>query len=534
MIYLIDFPGYGTGNIFETEIYNKVMSICNAFIFVVRNSVIKENDTKKILDSMFNQVKQQKKNLANKFIKSCLFIFNNDNKQPTTDKDIEIAKNDITDIIKGVDKEDLNMVFFNAKFYCNYCSNFNYFFNIENLLRMQYDNFVVYKNNIFTYPELFTSKKYNTFGEYIYKELMDRIKNEEIGSGKIKSTQKVKKDVHEKIAEIIQKYNFMNPEDYSKYGKLIDKVICYGQDNINTLKTLNQSNIGEFKKDFISQINCINNEMQEDIKEKIQDVISMLDLFFSEKEKRDSKEKENFIKSVSNISEKMYLLIESSDKEIQLIIEEIKMKITNAIKTKEENINKLLDSKNYKDIIKEINNEISNNLEKLNKWIEDYLEKYNSESEKFFNGEQELLKYIKGQNILKLKKNFKIYFSKKVGSGRKNIAKEIYDEIINSTESLGNIFMEKGFINWIKSLFSDYHYLSNIMNIVINTYLNRVNKILFLLAKSFKDYIKEEICSLSIQVLILEMKFNDEQLEIWKNLLSFYKKKKAELIKINN
>ena len=37
MIYLIDFPGYGTGNVFETEIYQKVISICNAFIFVVRN-----------------------------------------------------------------------------------------------------------------------------------------------------------------------------------------------------------------------------------------------------------------------------------------------------------------------------------------------------------------------------------------------------------------------------------------------------------------------------------------------------------------
>ena len=481
---------------------------------------------------MFNQVKQQKKVLVNKFIKSCLFIFNNDNKQPTTDKDIEIAKNDITDIIKGVDKEDLNMVFFNAKFYCNYCSNFNYFFNIENLLRMQYDNFVVYKNNIFTYPELFTSKKYNTFGEYIYKELMDRIKNEEIGSGKIKSTQKVKKDVHEKIAEIIQKYNFMNPEDYSKYGKLIDKVICYGQDNINTLKTLNQSNIGEFKKDFISQINCINNEMQEDIKEKIEDVISTLDLFFSEKDIRDSKEQDNFLFKIKDIIEKIYSLIELSNKEIEKIIKEVKENISNSIKIKEENINKLLASKNYKDIINEINNEISNNLEIINKWIEEYLEKYNSESEKLFNESKELLKHIKAEIKLKIKKNFKIYFSKKVGSGKKNIAKEIYDEIINSTESLGNILLQKGFINWIKSLFSDYHYLSNIMNIVINTYLNRINKILILLGNSFKEYISNYVYSLSTNLFILEMKFNDKQFEIWKNLLSFYNEKKKELIQI--
>ena len=48
MIYLIDFPGYGTNNKFiKNKIYQKFLSICNSFIFVVRNSVIKENSTKK-------------------------------------------------------------------------------------------------------------------------------------------------------------------------------------------------------------------------------------------------------------------------------------------------------------------------------------------------------------------------------------------------------------------------------------------------------------------------------------------------------
>ena len=78
MIYLIDFPGFGTGNVFEKEIYNKVMSICNNFIFVVRNSVIKEKNAKRILDSIFQQAKEQKKKLSSQFIKSCLFVLNND------------------------------------------------------------------------------------------------------------------------------------------------------------------------------------------------------------------------------------------------------------------------------------------------------------------------------------------------------------------------------------------------------------------------------------------------------------------------
>jgi hypothetical protein len=54
------------------------MNICNAFVFVLKNSNIKENNTKKILDSMFNQIK--KKKLANGYIKSYLFILNNNKK----------------------------------------------------------------------------------------------------------------------------------------------------------------------------------------------------------------------------------------------------------------------------------------------------------------------------------------------------------------------------------------------------------------------------------------------------------------------
>ena len=55
MIYLIDFPGFGTGNIFEkNNIYNKVMSICHSFIFVVRNSVIKENSCQRKLKEIFD------------------------------------------------------------------------------------------------------------------------------------------------------------------------------------------------------------------------------------------------------------------------------------------------------------------------------------------------------------------------------------------------------------------------------------------------------------------------------------------------
>ena len=131
MIYLIDFPGFGTGNIFEKKLYKKIMSICNSFIFVVRNSVIKENKNKELLEDIFIQARNEKNKLSSGFIKNCLFVFNNDNSQTTSEEDLNSAKQDISELIK-TNIKDINAVFFNAKYYSNYIDNFNFFFKIKN------------------------------------------------------------------------------------------------------------------------------------------------------------------------------------------------------------------------------------------------------------------------------------------------------------------------------------------------------------------------------------------------------------------
>ena len=61
MICLIDLPGYGTKNIFEKVIYNKLLSISSSFIFVVKNSLIKDEYTQEILEKLFIQAKTKKK-----------------------------------------------------------------------------------------------------------------------------------------------------------------------------------------------------------------------------------------------------------------------------------------------------------------------------------------------------------------------------------------------------------------------------------------------------------------------------------------
>lgn len=147
MIYLIDFPGYGTGNFFKSDICKNVISICNTFIFVTRNSIIRNKDTKTMLDS-FLQAKENKQQFTSQLIKSSLFIFNNDINQNSTLENLDNGKNDIQGMIKGVEKEDIKLCFFNAKYYTNYCSTYNCFYNLDDMLKNEYKDYS-YKNSSF-------------------------------------------------------------------------------------------------------------------------------------------------------------------------------------------------------------------------------------------------------------------------------------------------------------------------------------------------------------------------------------------------
>ena len=179
MIYLIDFPGYGTGNVFEKEIYNKVMSICNSFIFVVRNTVIKEKNSRTVLKRIFQQAKEQKKKFASQFIKSCLFVFNNDEEQKTSQDELNKVQEDIKVLIsKDIEDEDINLCFFNAKFYYNYCNNYNFFYDIEDTINKQHRDYLEYKHSIFVWPNAGYIKMEYSFFDYFYDILYSKVKND--------------------------------------------------------------------------------------------------------------------------------------------------------------------------------------------------------------------------------------------------------------------------------------------------------------------------------------------------------------------
>ena len=320
----------------------------------------------------------------------------------------------------------------------------------------------------------------------------------------------------------------MNQNDYEKYGEKITKIICYGQENINNLKIYEESNIDGLKNSFKTLISYAN----VDIKEKIDSVISIIDLFFKQGIKIQLKEEEDLFGN--KITIKLENLIKSSDEQIDIMSKEIKNNLLSSIMPKKENINQLLQSKNYKDILSDIINDIFINFEQLKQKIESYLNKYNSDSKKIIiETIKELSKDYYSKGTINLAGNyvfFKSYFSEKFDLIIQNLSKEIkYEIIVNST---GSILYNEGFFNYLQSLYSDYHYLYNNINIIVDKYLTKISNIFELIKSSFKDYIDEIIHS--IKITISDLMINKRKLSIFNELYEFYRKKREEINKIIN
>ena len=535
MIYLIDFPGFGTGkdNIFDKkEIYQKTMNICNSFIFVVKNSIIKEKENQRILNEIFINAKEQKEQLSNLFIKSCLFILNNDETQSTGREDIEIAKKEISDIIPGIKKEDIKLCFFNAKSYSNYCEIYKYFFNLNKTFETEHSNFSLYKEELYYNPG--KNKSYKSFYEYLYKKIMKKIKSEKICDEKgVSKNQNINKNCLKEISEIVKKEPFIKDNNFNKYQKFIAQEITFGQENLNKLEVFKNSNIDKFKEIFLSQTNYINNEIQNDIKKKIDEITSILDLFFTENKEGDSQSIDKFNKEIKDIENKMNILLEESNKRIKSIKEIFKTKIKKALKEKINNLKKLLESQNYKEILKEINEEIKKSANEIKNKLDNYINLNDENSQILLDNTKKILVKFSFESIKNLRTiSFSQYFSENIGDKDRILIEQIYEEIVNSTESLGNILLQKGIFSWLQSLFSNYEYLWNIVYMLINTYIKKLNIIFDLLEGKYKSYIDEVKKQINIIAKVSIRSFNKSQLIIFNELKNFYEKERNEINKI--
>ena len=529
MIYFIDFPGYGTKNNFlEKEICKKVLNISNSFIFTVRNSLIKENNTKLVLDLMFNQITTQKNKLYSGFIKYCLFILNNDNSQTNSKNDLDKAKKDIKYIISGDNeinennKEEINLCFFNAKYYSKYCSNLNYFYNLKESLDMEYKNYLKYKIDIFKHPEMHGRKIYNTFYDFYYnKQLNDKIKYEFEKNIKELKTQKIKKEIINDLKEKLQ--NYCNMDEILKNGDKIYQALSYCQENINSLKIFKESNYEVFKHLLSSQIYGLYNNKKEKLKKNIEELLSILDDFFNYdyfNKKQNINEIEEFTKEIIKIKVKLKDIYTNSEISINEILLKYKNIIISLLKDKNNSIEK--DLNNNINIIDEIDKELTTKLKEFSKELQLFLNTIdNNYSELYKESDKIINNFTEGKIHMKAINNFKDYLLCKIGDKNQNLDELIFKDI-KFKLSLYEIYSRKGILEMIKSSLSKNNMAKNNIEMIANTLLKKFLQIMRILCVHLTKYHQKWLNGIDLAFDLASIKFTEKQLVIFKEIKEYY------------
>ena len=539
MIYLIDFPGFGTRNFFEKEIYNKVMSICNSFIFVVRNTVIKENTSKQMFKRIFEQAKNQKQIFMSKFLKSCLFVFNNDREQSTTQEDLDLVKKDIRYLVNNndsanniIDENDIKACFFNAKYYSNYCSNYNYFYELKELFDKEYKNYQEIKCNLYKQPNAIEININNTFFDYLYKALLSKVKNEfdQKITGKQKIDENIEKITNDEFNKIKENENL---KDISKIKTKLLQLLSFGQENISEIKTLKESGVENLKYVLLNQIAFINKSKQEELQENLNNVINCLDLFFdrdfSERQKDFTKIK-IFGVNMKGIKRDFQNLIDKNEEKAKVLEESYISEVDKSLKLKKSDLEELLKNKKEAEVLEQINHEISSSLESLHKELTKYIEENDNESERLLIKAKEYVDEIDEKSTFSIDK-LDNYLSK-ILSEKGNLKTEIFNEIKNSCESLSDIFSQKGFKEWLISVFSSKNYLENVIDMIIETFKNKIGVNISLIRDNIRNYLNDNLRKIDNWISCVTMNFNEEEKKKWKQLCISYKTTREKIIKL--
>ena len=532
-ICFIDLPGFGTNNEFEKAgVYSHLMKSCNIFLFVVFNLKIRESDNKKMLDELYHQMSIYRGIPAQAFIKKCLFIINFDKNQDTSDKSLNQAKNDIISVVDGLDEsmfKDLNVSFFNAKFYENYIFKLKYYESAEKLIN--YESREYKKMTQKRWSGLIDMVKGGTFSKYLKDQLKDNIGNDV----KEKFNEKTVKP-NENIENELKALNNNKKLKLSeKDVKLISKYITFGKENISKSNLLSESKIDSFATQLLISINKAKIKEDEEINNNIKKCFKILDDIFEVDPNtkfgscKDAPIAKVVKPHVQEDLNKMKYEIESllntihtefSNNDIAKKLDKCSENIENSLKDQKSNIKNSLKKKNWKDIQKNfeetfkkettnLETELLSNLNSFSDIIQKYLDQCYNHLDNFYS------EPIERKNLL-----FKNYISNCLG-GENNIEKtikQVIDDIISGSRTCTNYDKMDGFFNWLGSKLFDDSYLNKIIDYMIKNSIPRINTFSNEIKKhsdEFKKSIIDEITSSKNRVVQeLEEKKKEEELEI--------------------
>ena len=489
MIYLIDLPGYGTSkNFFDYSVSKKLISISNYFFFVLKNSVIREDNTKIMIEQIFQETKTLKQKIRTGIINSCLFILNNFVSKEVNEDDLKRSKNDLQKLLdinpNEKDEEEktiINFCIYNAKYFCDYCENLIYFFNLKETLKKEYNIYLENKAIFYKFPGISKIKIYKSFCEYLIKRLYNQIEEKyKVKTKNIKSlyiNDNIKRELNNIFVEFSNlKYIQMN--EIMNYENKIGEILTYGQDKIKNLKEFRESNIEALKIILNTQFYLINKNREEELNEKIHGLlISFEDIFkidFNDKKDK-LKEIQNLELKIIDIKSKLIDVCSENDKTINNFFNAYKKFLEQYLDEQKENIKNNLKTKSSSKILGEIDKDLENKLEDMNAMVITLLKDINNKTEIYFEeAGKEIKEFSEGKIILTLNRSFINYLLYKIGDKNKNIYEQLNVEL-KSTKSIFKIYRDKGFSDFIKSSFSNYHYLINNFELMLNDFEYKIN-----------------------------------------------------------
>ena len=280
-ICFIDLPGFGTNNKFEhLDTYSHLINMCDIFMYVVFNQKIKENDNYKMLNNLYNNMIKEKNINGKEFIERCLFIINFDKDQDTSKQTIMQAKSDTMKILPDLNEDyinDLNLCFFNAKYFENYVLKYKYYFSFNYLIEKEHDQYnklseQLSKGQIGSFKgESFNKFFLNQLKENIRKDIPDKFNENEI---------KLDKKLKEEIITEIKRHNIDIKE---KEINLIVKYISFSRNNLSKSNLLQKSNIELIKMNLILLLKNIKSKEDISLNNKINNIAKQMYEYYEEK-----------------------------------------------------------------------------------------------------------------------------------------------------------------------------------------------------------------------------------------------------------
>ena len=506
-ICFIDLPGFGTNNEFERQgIYANLMKSCNLFLFVVFNLKIRESDNKKMLDNLYNQMCDYRGIPKQAFIKKCLFIVNFDKDQDTSEISMMQAKNDIISVVDGLDKRninDLNICFFNAKYYENYIFKLSYYNSAKNLILYEYNEYTKLQEQ--KWRGLIEKIRGGTFNKYLKEQLKDNIANDiqkKFNEKEININEDIEKEVKETLGGLNLKFT-------TKEITLITKYITFGKDNIVFSDLLFDSNIDVFAKELLININKAKLKEDEEINNNLKLCFKILDDVFEVDPnvkfgpcqdapiakivkphvQQDLDKMVNEIEKLLNSINK-----EFSDNDIVKILMSCSQKLSSSLATQKSNICKMLESKKWDAVQKDIEDTFKKEMNSLK---DDLMKALNSSSENikkyldkcYDNLDNFYSKKIERKNLL-----YKNHISNCLG-GSNNIEQTI-DQMISDIISSSRVCTDKdkcdGIFSWLGAKIFNDNYLHKVIDDIIKNSAPKIKTFCDTVQRG-ADYFKKSI-----------------------------------------